>query len=173
MATRMKWTDTGADFVSATPRALAALRQITDPPRQPRRAPAPHVHVHLPAGYGTRTHDQSGGTVAEMPLATRTQTTAPSSVGFDQEKDCGIHSGDRFHVSDAGPNGFSLARATTSDEEGDPLVQVTGIRPPGTAGAADVQRRLAKAIAPSAVTSDRMPASLRDMQRLLDEHYRR
>jgi hypothetical protein len=31
MATRLRWTDTAGDFVSAAPRALAALRQITDP----------------------------------------------------------------------------------------------------------------------------------------------
>jgi hypothetical protein len=35
---RMKWTDTGADFIAATPRVLAALRQITDRPPPAKKA---------------------------------------------------------------------------------------------------------------------------------------
>jgi hypothetical protein len=35
---RMKWTNTGADFIAATPRVLAALRQITDPPPPAKKA---------------------------------------------------------------------------------------------------------------------------------------
>jgi hypothetical protein len=190
MAMRMKWTDTGADFVSATPRALANLRGITDAaPRQERV----DVHVYLPRGWATRDaaprRDQeakdpelsrrpnNGGSTGGLPLARRDQTVEPGSAGFeDQVEPIGsrVMPGDTFTVGDdCDGNGFSLRRTSTTDQEierADPVVAVTGHRPTGTAGAAD---RLARRLAPSNAVSDEQPAALRTMQAMLNEHYRR
>jgi hypothetical protein len=70
-----RWRATDAygisDFVSATPRALAALRQISDPP-PPKKKARQHIHVHLPPAYGSaaaprqRTHDQAASNTIRM-----------------------------------------------------------------------------------------------------------
>jgi hypothetical protein len=54
--TKMKWTDTGADFVSATPRAAAGLRQITDPalPRPERRTAMADARNSITLASGRR-----------------------------------------------------------------------------------------------------------------------
>ena len=58
MATRMRWTNTGATLIHSKPRDGAMVGSI-DEPRPPRRAEHFHVYLHNApvAKPGTRTHD--------------------------------------------------------------------------------------------------------------------
>jgi hypothetical protein len=63
------------------------LMQPLDPPAKPERAREVHTHIYLDANAGAA---GEGGTVAGLPPAKRSQTTAPPSAGFgDQEEGSG------------------------------------------------------------------------------------
>jgi hypothetical protein len=62
MAVRMRWTDTGADLITPTPRPGATLRSIDEPGRK-----ATHVYMYLPAQPRTRVADQNVGLPREVP----------------------------------------------------------------------------------------------------------
>jgi hypothetical protein len=165
MPQRYKWTNTGATLIRATARDGATLHQLD----QPRPTRARHIHVHLPA---TRTADQAppaGG----LPAARRDQNVEPEEAGF---RDRGIRltgrdqEGKNWEATIYGPGGAGY-------EMHDPDALTTSDANAGGPGETDpgkvFEQCMAKILAPSHDADQRNPASLRGLQRLMDQHYRR
>jgi hypothetical protein len=135
----------------------------------PRRRPT-HVHVHLPAGWGTRTHDQPT-TTGDLPLARRGQTTEPPSAGFEGSSSVDLRGKDQagrnWGVRIYGPRGEENA-----DQDPDRIIAAGDEDKDGLPGA-KFEDRIARAIAPTNNADQRNPASLRSLQALMAAHYAR
>jgi hypothetical protein len=154
-------------------------------------APAPshkarHVHIHLPPpARGKRTHDAA----PPRRLAVRRGDLEPEGGQLLCRVKQDGTSGD-WSATDANGNPLMVRRGAdgtleivhhpdNGDEDPD-QIQLSATAGDANAGAPGelvagqaFEARMSAALAPSPRTADRGPASLRGLQRLMDQHYRR
>jgi hypothetical protein len=150
-----RWRSTdmfgASDYIGATPRALASLRQITDPP--PAKKARQHIHVHFPPGYGSgaaprqRTRDQpfdqrSGGEPGQSETARGEAGKLLCTIAQNgQTGEWAAEDGNgRPLLVKSGARGLDVYAAPEDENEAaDP--DVVGAAPPGAANNLDALRR--------------------------------
>jgi hypothetical protein len=171
--TRMRWTNTGAELIRSQARDGAELRQI-DEPRPPRRR---DIHIYLPAAKTADQAAPAGG----LPAARKDQNVEPEEAGFRDRGGIKLtgrdQQGRNWSATIYSPHGSGWA---AEEHDPDALTSSTGDANACNGGCGEhpagqeFTERMAKIISPSTRTAaDRGPASLRGLQKLLDEHYRR
>jgi hypothetical protein len=173
-----RWRSTdqygASDFIGATPRAGAALRQITDPP--PKKKALQHIHVHLPAGYGSaaaprqRTRDQA----SEPGQREEAEGAGRLLCRIGQNGSTGQWSGEdaegRPLIVKAGANGLDIFSPAEAEGEQADSRPFGATEPPGAASLDALRRRFGPRAAHDATpTSTQQQGRMAAMQEYLNQ----
>jgi hypothetical protein len=176
-----RWRSTdqygAGDFIGATPRALAALRQITDSTPAKKAGPT-HVHVHLPAGSAAPAHDQAPPRRPAMRPRDQEEEPEPGVLlcRLGQHGSTGEWSAEtpdgKPLIVESGPRGldiFSPAEVEGEQADGRPF---GATEPPGAASLDQLRRRIGPRPAHDRLTSGQQQSAMAAYQSYLDEAYR-
>lgn len=148
-----RWRGTDTPPIGARPGAYVTSPVVDAAPASPRRQPARHVHVYLPATATTPGQARA-----------RTRDAAPAPARFP------IADGDTFSVSDCGDDGFALRRVRSGDTNPDGMPTPDNVfgqsDPPGAAALDALRRRMA----PRQVNDRARPQLERDQIRATQDY---